>query len=259
MHAASSLKELSCDSWLCHYLPPLLYMSLRSYVVPHSFPSHVSTCVIFTCSQTSHVMYHVISFDLLTSHVTSHMTNSDTWLLTPTFPLWLTNTLTWLGRLPNWIARPLSYFGNTPVRNSRTWTTERHSNLTMTVPLTRHSLPNDYALFPFPEQSRRVHELDARWTCISNVNSLKVAIVPMGACNCTCCIYLKPFVYFCKTWEDALWGMVWEETKHYTPKRVRHACVDTEPRAEHTVENAAEVTMKSPSWIWQQIKISEIL
>jgi len=101
--------------------------------VPHSIPSRVSTCIIFTCSQTSHMMYHVISFDLLTSHVTSHMTKPDTQLLTPAFPLWFTDTITRLGWLPNWDIGSTSYLGNTPVRNSRTWTTERHGDLTMTV------------------------------------------------------------------------------------------------------------------------------
>jgi len=102
-----------------------------SHVVPCSIPSHILTCVIFTCSQTSHVTYHMISFDPLTSHMTSYMTNSNTWLLMPAFPLWFADTLTRLGRLPDRITCPLSYLGITPVRNSRTWMTERHSDLTM--------------------------------------------------------------------------------------------------------------------------------
>jgi len=111
-------------------------MSLRSRVVPCSIPSHVSTCAIFTHSQTSHVTYHVISFAPSISHVMSHMTNPNAWLLMSTFPLWFANMLTGLGRLPNWIACSLSYLGITPVRNSRTWTTERHGDLTVTIIMT---------------------------------------------------------------------------------------------------------------------------
>jgi len=77
-------------------------------------------------------MYHVISFDLSISHMTSHITNPNAQLLMPTFPLWFTDTLTGLGQLPNWIACLPSSLGNTPVRNSRTWMTERYSDLTVT-------------------------------------------------------------------------------------------------------------------------------
>jgi len=78
-------------------------------------------------------MYHVISFDPSTSHVTFHVINPNAQLLTPIFPLWFTDMLTRLGQLPNWIACSLSYLGTTPVRNSRTWTTERHGDLTVTL------------------------------------------------------------------------------------------------------------------------------
>jgi len=111
----------------------LLYLSSRSRIVPCLIPSCMSTCVIFTCSWTSHMTYHVISFDPSTNYVTSHVINPDTQLLTPTFPLWFADTLTRLGQLPNQIARLLSYLGITPVRNSRTWMTKRHSDLTVTL------------------------------------------------------------------------------------------------------------------------------
>jgi len=71
------LKDPLCNSQLGHYLPLLLYMSLRSHVVPRSIPSCVLTCVIFTYPQTSHMMYHVISSDPLTSHMMSHVTNPN--------------------------------------------------------------------------------------------------------------------------------------------------------------------------------------
>jgi len=60
-----------------------------------------STCVIFTRSRQSHMMYHVASFELLTSHVMSHVTDPDTQHPTSAFPLWNTNTITTLGQLPN--------------------------------------------------------------------------------------------------------------------------------------------------------------
>jgi len=63
----------------------------------------------------------------------SHMIYPDTQFPMPTIPLWFANTLTELGRLPNWIAHLLSYLGNTPVRNSRTQTIERYSDLTVTL------------------------------------------------------------------------------------------------------------------------------
>jgi len=56
-----------------------------------------STCVIFTCSQTSHVTYHVIFFDLSNNHVTSHVIDPDIRLPTFAFPLWNTDTITTLG------------------------------------------------------------------------------------------------------------------------------------------------------------------
>jgi len=115
----------------------LLYMSSRSCVVPRSIPSHILTCVIFTRSLTSHVMYHVIS--------------PDAWLPTPTFPVWFTNTLTKLGWLPNWITCTLSYLGNTPVGNSRTWMTERHGDLTVTY-------LGDWSRFKAPGRSRNGRE-----------------------------------------------------------------------------------------------------
>jgi len=89
--------------------------------VPCSIPSRILTSVIFTCFQTSHVMYH--------------MTNPDTQLPTPAFPLWITDMITKLRQLPNRDVGSTSYLGNTSVRNSRTQTTERHSDLTVTVSL----------------------------------------------------------------------------------------------------------------------------
>jgi len=116
----------------------LFSIHLRGHVLCLTRFQVTSTCIIFTCFQTSHMMYHMISFDSSVSHMTSYVINPDTWLLTPTFPLWFANMLTGLGRLPNWIARSLSSLGITPVRNSRTWTTERHSDLTVTLEQASH-------------------------------------------------------------------------------------------------------------------------
>jgi len=75
----------------------------------------MSTCVIFTHSQISHVTYHMTSFDLSNSHVMSHVIDPDTRYPTLVFPLWNTDTITMLGQLPNQDIGTTSYLGNTPV------------------------------------------------------------------------------------------------------------------------------------------------
>jgi len=131
MHAASLWRNHSVIVNLVT-IHLLFSICLQDYMLYLAQFQVASTCVIFTCSQTSHVTYHVISFDSLTSHVTSHVTNPNTQFPMPPFPLWFTNMLTRLGYLPNWITCLLSSLGITPVRNPRTWTTERHGDLTVT-------------------------------------------------------------------------------------------------------------------------------
>jgi len=129
-HAASLWKNLSCDSRLCRYLP-LISKHLQDHMLYLARFQVVSTCVIFTCSQTSHVTHHVTFFDLSNNHVTffdlsnnhvtSYVIDPDTRLPTPAFPLWNTDTITTLGRLPNWDVGSTSYLGNTPVWKLQNW------------------------------------------------------------------------------------------------------------------------------------------
>jgi len=123
--AASLWKNPSCDSRLCRY-SPLISKRLWDHVLYLARFQVTSTCVIFTRSQISHVMYHVIFFDLSNNHVTSHVIDPDTRHPTLAFPLWNTDTITTLGRLPNWDVRLTSYLGNTPVwklQNQDDWKT----------------------------------------------------------------------------------------------------------------------------------------
>jgi len=90
-------------------------MSSRSHVISRLIPSCVLTCVIFTCSQTSHVTHHVIYFDLSTNHMTSHVIDPDAQHPMPALPLWNTDTITELGHLPNQDVGLTSYSGITPV------------------------------------------------------------------------------------------------------------------------------------------------
>jgi len=72
------LKELSLrDSRLSHY-SSLISKRLRDHVLYLAQFQVASTCVIFTCSQTSHVTYHVIFTVSLTNHVMSHVIDPDT-------------------------------------------------------------------------------------------------------------------------------------------------------------------------------------
>jgi len=123
--AASPWKNPFCDSQLCRY-SLLVSKHLRDHVLYLAQFQVMSTCVIFTRSQISHVTHHVIFFDPSISHVTSHVIDSDTRHLTPAFPLWNTDTITTLGRLPNWDVGSTSYSGNTPVwklQNQDDWKT----------------------------------------------------------------------------------------------------------------------------------------
>ena len=112
----------------------------------------MSTCVIFTCSQTS--------------HVTSHMTSPDACLPTFDLPLWDIGFTAYLGWLPNWDIGLTSYLGIISLRNPRTQLTERHGNLTVTLEwasyfykdrmssmLWSSSAPIYFSIFPYPFQS----------------------------------------------------------------------------------------------------------
>jgi len=124
-HAASLRKNPLCNSWLCRY-SLLISKCLRDHVLHLAQFQVVSTCVIFTRSQISHMTYHMTFIDFRTNHVTSHMINPDTWHPTSAFPLWNTDTITTLGRLPNQDVGSTSYLGSTPVwklQNQDDWKT----------------------------------------------------------------------------------------------------------------------------------------
>jgi len=84
---------------------------------------------------------------------------------------------------------------------------------------------------------------------MNNVDGLKTATIPMGTCNCACCIYTQPFIYFRKTGNNTISVVEWEETKCYAPKRIQHTCMDISSRAKCAMQNDAKVPTKSPSWI----------
>jgi len=63
----------------------------------------------------------------------SHMTNPNAPLLTFDLPLWDIGSTAYLGQLPNQDVGPTSYLGIAPLRNLRTWSTERYGDLTVTL------------------------------------------------------------------------------------------------------------------------------
>jgi len=107
-------------------------MSSRLCVVSCLIPSHVDLCNLHLLPDKSCDLSHDLLWPIYKSRDVSH-DRSQHWYPTPAFPLWITDTITRLGRLPKQDVKSTSYLGITPVRNSRTWTTERHGDLTMTL------------------------------------------------------------------------------------------------------------------------------